>query len=559
MSNSTNIEELLTAVDQATRPFKNQQTTSVSLSASINATETSLRNLNDQLAQVGKLKQTEKELASVSVKLRVEQERALELAGQTQTPENANVLALSQLRVSRLQQQQSRLSDTVAGQRSELTQSGLNADAPSEELARLQNSISESTALLDTQQKSLKKVKRREKIEGFQAALQDTAEKFSAVGERGKSIAATGFNLGKMIMQPGYEASLNADPQQSEGGPASGKQGGNLGTDLQALQDAYQSLSVDFFATQESSLRMLVQTATEFVGKLQQWVQNNQGIVQSFGMVATTVVGVAGAVGYVASAIGPVFSGISGLITIATSLGSVFTTVFGGIVTILGSLTLPIIGAIAVFAAAALAIYTFWEPVSAFFGGVVEGIKAGFAPLADLFTPFKPVFDAIGSALSAVKNLFSDLIAPITFSQNALESCGNAGEIVGRILFEMFSLPFAPLKALINGVSWLLEKMGVVNKQASIELPAPQAATTGATFDYVQPTSTMSGFNNYQAAKPTGGNSYVDQSKREYNVTLQGDIRPGSDSERYLLDLFRQDADNKRNATFSQFNPSGGF
>ncbi|STE72380.1 phage tail tape measure protein [Escherichia coli] len=33
----------------------------------------------------------------------------------------------------------------------------------------------------------------------------------------------------------------------------------------------------------------------------------------------------------------------------------------------------------------ALLIRKYWEPVSAFFGGVVEGLKAAFAPVGELF------------------------------------------------------------------------------------------------------------------------------------------------------------------------------
>ncbi len=570
MSNSINIEELLTAVDQATRPFKNQQTTSVSLTESINETEANLRSLNDQLAQVSELKQAEKDLTHLSIKLRAEQERAVELAAQNQTPDNARQLAITQLRVSRMQQQQSNLRDTVTGQRSALTQSGLDVTEPSAELERLQSRITESASQLNSQRKAQKRENRQQKIQAFQAALQGAAEKFATVSESGKSIAATGFNLGKTILQPGYEASLNADQPQgqasvgqtvSAGNPVPVTQGGNLGTDLQALQDAYQSLSVDIFATQASSLRMLVQTATEFVGTLQQWVQNNQGIVQSFGMVATAVIGVAGAVGYVASAIGPMFSGISGLITIATSLGGVFSTVFGGILTVLAGLSWPIIAVVGAFAAGAALIYTLWEPISAFLSGVISSISVAFAPVAEMFTPFQPIFDALGGALQNIAGFFADLISPIHFSQETLESCASAGVLFGQFITGSLTLIIEGVKLLGSGLTWLLEKIGIIDKKPILELPKKpvEALPEGINQSYIQPTATMPGYNNYQAAKPAGGNSYVDQSKREYNVTLQGDIKPGSDNERYLQDLFRQDAESKRNTNLSQFDPSRGF
>ncbi|SCC62593.1 phage tail tape measure protein [Kosakonia oryziphila] len=581
MSNSTNIDALLTAVDQATRPFKNLQTANVSLAADIKETEKNLSGLYSQLAQVEGLTQAEKSLSVLSLRLQTVQLRAQKLTEQgPPTRSHASILNFTQERITALQQQHETVRGAVIDHRLTLLRAGIEPNAPTAAKLQLQSQINDNRAQLITQQQALKqenRQKRAEKIQAAQQTIQSIAGKVSAVGQTGMSVATSGFNIGKKLLQPGYEQSLKnsvpAQPGSEVSIPAntastpgrvnavSAAQVGNLGTDLQALQSVYQSLSVDIFSTQESSLRQLVQTATQYLGQLQQWVQNNQGLVQTFGLIAAVVVGVAGAIGTVAGVIAPVFTGISTLITIATTFGSVFTTVCGGIMAVLGSLTLPIVGIIALVATAALAIYTYWEPISAFFGGVMAGISAAFAPLAALFVPFQPVFDAIGSALSAIKNLFSDLIAPITLSQQTLENCGNAGKIFGKALFWALTFPFTPLILLIKGVGWLLEKLGIVNKQPAIEIPKPQvdATATGTTFGYVQPTSTMPGFNNYQAAKPAGGNSYVDQSKTEYNVTLQGDIAPGSNNERYLQDLFRQDAANKRNSTLSQFNPSGGF
>jgi phage-related tail protein len=332
---------------------------------------------------------------------------------------------------------------------------------------------------------------------------------------------------------------------------------GNLGTDLEALQAAYQSLSVDIFSTQESSLRSLVQTATRYVGKLQEWVQNNQGLVQSFGLIATVVVGIAGAVGTVAGVIVPVFTGISTLITIATTLGSVFTTIFGGIAAVIGSLTLPIVATIAGIAAAALLIYKYWEPVSAFFGGVIEGIKTAFAPIAELFVPFQPLFDGIGKAISNIAGWFGDLLTPVKSSQQTLENCGNAGKMFGQVLVTALTLPLKSLKLLNEGVAWLLDKLGVINKQSADASPDNQSqpGAGGAAFGMVQPPR----LDNYQAARPAAGGSYVDQSKSEYNITLQGDMSPGGDGTRQLRDLLAQHEQEKRTNSLSQFSAAGGF
>jgi phage-related tail protein len=42
------------------------------------------------------------------------------------------------------------------------------------------------------------------------------------------------------------------------------------------------------------------------------------------------------------------------------------------------------VAVVAAVVAGALLIRKYWEPISAFFGGVVEGLKAAFAPVAEL-------------------------------------------------------------------------------------------------------------------------------------------------------------------------------
>ena len=615
MSNSAKLEELLTAVDQATRPFQSLQTESLSLSDSVKGTEKNLRGLYTQLAQVDDIMRAEKALASVNAQLSDIKQNRQNVANGTAAPAIPDPWSGKPKSEKALKKERLTLRRTIKANKTSLKTAGIEARTPLSARLQLNSRISDESAQLITQRQALKQEQhqkrqlRAAKIQAVQQRILGAGEKISTIGEKSKSIATTGFELGKKIMQPGYEASLknsplapaaasdNAEPgaqnsppasgtavatlqngsgtavatlqnstgapgtavaalQNSAAGPAAAMQSsvGNLGTDLEALQAAYQSLSVDIFSTQESSLRSLVQTATRYVGKLQEWVQNNQGLVQSFGLIATVVVGIAGAVGTVAGVIAPVFTGISTLITIATTLGSVFTTIFGGIAALFGSLTLPII---AVVAAIVFAIYKYWEPISAFFGGVIEGIKTAFAPIAELFAPFQPLFDGIGKAISNIAGWFGDLLTPVKSSQQTLENCGNAGKMFGQVLVTALTWPLKSLKLLNEGVEWLLNKLGVINKQSADASPDKQTQPTtgGAAFGMVQPPR----LDNYQAARPATGGSYVDQSKSEYNITLQGDMSPGGDGTRQLRDLLAQHEQEKRTNSLSQFSAAGGF
>ncbi|XDK22954.1 phage tail tape measure protein [Kosakonia cowanii] len=578
-------------------------------------TEKNLRGLYTQLAQVDDIMRAEKALASVNAQLSDIKQNRQNAANGTAAPAIIDPWSGKPKSEKALKKERLTLRRTIKANKTSLKTAGIEARTPLSARLQLNSRISDESAQLITQRQALKQEQhqkrqlRAAKIQAVQQRILGAGEKVSAIGERGKSIATTGFELGKKIMQPGYEASLknsplapaaasdNAEPgaqnsppasgtavatlqngsgtavatlqnstgapgtavaalQNSAAGPAAAMQSsvGNLGTDLEALQAAYQSLSVDIFSTQESSLRSLVQTATRYVGKLQEWVQNNQGLVQSFGLIATVVVGIAGAVGTVAGVIAPVFTGISTLITIATTLGSVFTTIFGGIAALFGSLTLPII---AVVAAVVFAIYKYWEPISAFFGGVIEGIKTAFAPIAELFAPFQPLFDGIGKAISNIAGWFGDLLTPVKSSQQTLENCGNAGKMFGQVLVTALTWPLKSLKLLNEGVAWLLDKLGVINKQSADASPDKQTQPTtgGAAFGMVQPPR----LDNYQAARPAAGGSYVDQSKSEYNITLQGDMSPGGDGTRQLRDLLAQHEQEKRTNSLSQFSAAGGF
>lgn len=69
-------------------------------------------------------------------------------------------------------------------------------------------------------------------------------------------------------------------------------------------------------------------------------------------------------------------------------------------------LTSPITWVVAGIALAALLIYKFWKPISAFFKGVWEGLKIGLEPLM-------PLFDLLGQAFAKIWEFAKPIIEPI--------------------------------------------------------------------------------------------------------------------------------------------------
>ncbi|WKW44011.1 phage tail tape measure protein [Kosakonia cowanii] len=329
----------------------------------------------------------------------------------------------------------------------------------------------------------------------------------------------------------------------------------NLGGDFKAFQSAYEAVGTDLFDQQESSLRRLVKTATGYVLRLDGWIQKNKGLAQTLttiGAVAAGAVGLVGAIGLVAF---PVISGINAIIAIAGVLGTVFSVVGGAIMTVLGALTWPIVAIGVAIVAGVLLIRKYWEPISAFFEGVIEGLKAAFAPVGELFSPLKPMFDWLGEKLNAAWDWFKNLLEPVKSTQEQLNSCRDAGKRFGQALADSLMLPLKAFNKLKAGIDWVLEKLGVINRESGdIDQAAEKAsaarsaaaAPVGIGSAYIPATSTYGGYQAYQPVTAPGGKSYVDNRQSNYTITMHNGGAPGGDLGRQLQDAIEKADRDKR-------------
>ncbi|MES0221436.1 phage tail tape measure protein [Citrobacter freundii] len=311
----------------------------------------------------------------------------------------------------------------------------------------------------------------------------------------------------------------------------------NLGGDFKEFQSAYEAVGTDLFDQQEGSLRKLTQTATQYVLRLDGWIQKNKGLATTLGVVvggALALIGVMGGIGLIAW---PVVMGINAIIAAAGVLGVVFSTVGGAIVTAIGAISLPVLAVAGAVVAGALLIRKYWEPVGTFFSGVVEGLKAAFAPVGAMFSPLAPVFDAIAEKLGVVCQWFKDLLAPVKATQDTLDSCKNVGVAFGQALADALMTPLNLFNSLSGKVDWLLEKLGVIKKESTdLDQTAAKADKASPGGGYIPATASYGGYQAYQPVTAPAGRSYIDQSKSEYNITLQGGVAPGGDLDRQLRD-----------------------
>lgn len=331
----------------------------------------------------------------------------------------------------------------------------------------------------------------------------------------------------------------------------------NLDGDLKNLQSAWEDLQIEVFEKQDSALRKLTQSATEWLSTVAAWTKDNPELTKTlFNLVtgALTIIGVLGGIGLVAW---PVITGINAIIAAAGVMGTVFTVAGSAIVTALGAISWPVVAVVAAIVAGALLIRKYWEPISAFFGGVIEGLRAAFAPVAELFAPLKPMFDWLGGKLKAAWDWFNNLIAPVKSSQETLNSFRDAGVLFGQRLADALTLPLTAFNKLRSGIDWVLEKLGIINKESSmLDQTAAKANAVTQGNSYIPATGTYGGYQAYQPVTAPAGRSYIDQSKNEYHIDVQGG-GSGTQLDRQLQDALEKFEREKRARQRASMNHDG--
>lgn len=288
-------------------------------------------------------------------------------------------------------------------------------------------------------------------------------------------------------------------------------------------------------------LRTLTKSASAWLDKLNAWISANPVLTSNLVMMAGAIAGLAAVLGGVGLVIWPVMAGINALIAGAGLLATGFSIAGGAIVTAIGAITWPVVAVVAAVVAGALLIRKYWEPISAFFGGVIEGLRMAFAPVAELFAPLRPVFDWLGQKLQAAWQWFTNLIAPVKSTQDTLNSCRETGVMFGQALADALMLPLNAFNKLRSGIDWVLEKLGVINKESgTLDQTAAKANAATQGGSYIPATSQAAGYQGYKPVTASAGRSYVDQSKNDYHITLQGGVAPGTQLDRQLQEALEK-------------------
>lgn len=222
-------------------------------------------------------------------------------------------------------------------------------------------------------------------------------------------------------------------------------------------------------------------------GALRRWVEANPELTGTLMKVAAVVAAVTVGLGTLAVALAAVLGPLAvirlgfsvlGIKTLPSVTAAVTRTssALSWLSGLLGALLSPIGLVVTALAGVALVVWKYWQPITAFLGGVVEGFKAAAGPVSAAFEPLKPVFQWIGDKVQALWGWFTDLLTPVKSTSAELQSAAAMGRRFGEALAEGLNMVMHPLDSLKSGVSWLLEKLGIVSKEAA-KAKLPESVT----------------------------------------------------------------------------------
>lgn len=253
----------------------------------------------------------------------------------------------------------------------------------------------------------------------------------------------------------------------------------NLSGDVARLTGTFSALRSGIIGEITDDLRGLVRMATAWGERLQAWVNAHPELVRMIALTTGAVLALTTAMGAFSVAawmvVAPLLKlrlGLALLRAIPAGL-SVAGTLFGGLTGVisavgaaLGALTWPVVVAVGALVGGALLIWRYWDRVRAFVSGFIEGVQSALAPFMATASRFAPLLDLVSGALSRILGWFKSLLTPVSSTRDLLEQCTSAGQMFGSTLAGALATVFSPLKALIDGLAWVLEKLGVLPGEA---------------------------------------------------------------------------------------------
>jgi len=123
------------------------------------------------------------------------------------------------------------------------------------------------------------------------------------------------------------------------------------------------------------------------------------------------------------------------------------------------ALTNPIGLTITAIAGGALLLHRYWEPVSAWFGGMWRGMGEAAGPvlkgIGDALAPLAPIGRMVGEAFNGVVGWIGQLFGPVSAAEGELQAIGETGARVGVLIGNVLAGGIKLLTAPLHGILWV--------------------------------------------------------------------------------------------------------
>jgi TP901 family phage tail tape measure protein len=266
----------------------------------------------------------------------------------------------------------------------------------------------------------------------------ETLQVISLMIEKGKA----GYEevQGKMAAQASMQERVN-------------KQLGTLKNLWEAAGGTFTNGLVAFGESVAPEAKAVVEWLGDMSQRMGAWARDNPRLAGGLMKVAAIIAVVMAVIGGLLVVLGAVLAPIGAIAFAFSALGA------AGLATV-GIFAAATIGIVAAIAAVAVAIYTYWEPIKGFFGGLWDQVKqafaGGLAGVAQLVLNWSPL-GLFYSAFAAVMNYFG-IEMPAKFS----EFGGNliAG-LVNGITSGLGAVQAAISNVATSTVGWFKEKLGI--------------------------------------------------------------------------------------------------
>nr|WP_052729834.1 phage tail tape measure protein [Photobacterium halotolerans] len=267
-----------------------------------------------------------------------------------------------------------------------------------------------------------------------------------------------------------------------------------------AMTDQWERLEASWFAVRASVFGMVLPSINAVVGSLADGMMVLTGWVNEFPILGEIL-------GYGAIA----FLSLSGVVAtwaVASGFATVATVALGGA---FAFLTSPITLVIAALAGVTAAVVYFWDYISVFLGGFISGFVEA-SGVAELFQPLVTIFEAISYVVGIVASSIMQFFGTMDEGTKSLSGFAAAGELVGQIIGAVFKGILFPIKLVLSGIEWLIEKLNLL---PGVEIDI------GSKFDESQlDTAIQASSNTAVTHKMTEDMPSVIQYKRPENIDL---------------------------------------